>query len=128
MFNINSYQQLSNKSVYTPRGIYRHADAQYLVENNGGPDRRLQEEFYNEFETNYSEDVITKYLNAYFKKNKLIKASEILREDMSDEAIIRLLYILVYAGEELDYSINPLYEKIDTKRFDLYDFEIIRGY
>ncbi|MDY0023595.1 MAG: DUF5716 family protein [Candidatus Izemoplasmatales bacterium] len=128
LFNINSYQQLSNKSVYTPRGIYKHADAQYLVENNGGPDRRLQEEFYNEFETNYSEDVITKYLNAYFKKNKLIKASEILREDMSDEAIIRLLYILVYAGEELDYSINQLYEKIATKRFDLYDFEIIRGY
>ena len=47
---------------------------------------------------------------------------------MSDEAIIRLLYILVYAGEELDYAINPLYEKINNKRFELDDFEIIRGY
>ena len=128
LFNINSYQQLSSRSVYTPRGIYRRSDAQYLVENNGGPDRRLQEEFYNEFETNYSEDVIAKYLKEYFRNNKLIKASEILRDDMSDEAIIRLLYILVYAGEELDYAINPLYEKINNKRFELDDFEIIRGY
>jgi hypothetical protein len=128
LFNINSYQQLSNKSIYTPRGIYKHVEAQYLVENNGGPDRRLQEEFYQEFETNYSEDVISKYLKAYFRHNKLIKASDILRDDMSDEAIIRLLYILVYAGEELDYTINPLYEKINNKRFDLEDFEIIRGY
>jgi TRAP-type uncharacterized transport system substrate-binding protein len=119
---------LSNKSIYTPRGIYKHVEAQYLVENNGGPDRRLQEEFYQEFETNYSEDVISKYLKAYFRHNKLIKASDILRDDMSDEAIIRLLYILVYAGEELDYTINPLYEKINNKRFDLEDFEIIRGY
>jgi hypothetical protein len=47
---------------------------------------------------------------------------------MTDESIVRLLYILVYAGEELDYSINPLYEKINNKRFDLDDFEIIRGY
>jgi hypothetical protein len=128
LFNINSYQQLSNRSVYTPRGIYRHAEAQYLMENNGEPDRRLQEEFYNEFETTYSEDVIAKYLKAYFRNNRLIKASQILRDDMSDEAIIRLLYILVYAGEELDYTVNPLYEKINNKRFDLDDFEIIRGY
>lgn len=128
LFNINSYQQLSSRSVYTPRGIYKHIEAQYLVENNGAPDRRLQEEFYDEFETNYSEDVIAKYLKAYFRKNKLIRASEILRDDMSDESIIRLLYILVYAGEELDYSINPLFEKINNKRFNLDDFEIIRGY
>ncbi|MDD3712537.1 MAG: hypothetical protein PHZ28_03465, partial [Candidatus Izemoplasmatales bacterium] len=73
-------------------------------------------------------DVIAKYLKAYFRNNRLIKASQILRDDMSDEAIIRLLYILVYAGEELDYTVNPLYEKINNKRFDLDDFEIIRGY
>lgn len=128
LFNINSYQQLSQRSIHTPRGIYKRIDAQYLVENNGEPDRRLQEEFYNEFETNYSEEVISKYLRSYFRNNKLIKASEILRDDMSDEAIIRLLYILVYAGEELDYTIKPLFDKINTKRFDLNDFEIIRGY
>jgi len=128
LFNINSYQQLSSRSVYTPRGIYKHADAQYLVENNGAPDRRLQEEFYSEFETNYSEEVIAKYLRTYFRHNASIRASEILRDDMTDESIVRLLYILVYAGEELDYSINPLYEKINNKRFDLDDFEIIRGY
>ncbi|MDD4069427.1 MAG: DUF5716 family protein [Candidatus Izemoplasmatales bacterium] len=128
LFNINSYSQLSNNSIFTPRGIYKHIEAQYLVENNGAPDRRLQEEFYNEFESSYSEDVISKYLREYFKHNKVIKASEILRDDMSDEAIIRLLYILIYAGEELDYAINPLYDKINTKRFNLDDFEIIRGY
>ncbi len=128
LFNINSYQQLSQRSVYTPRGIYKHADAQYLAENNGAPDRRLQEEFYDEFETFYSEDVIAKYLKAYFLHHSIIKASEILRDDMSDESIIRLLYILVYAGEELDYTINPLYEKINNKRFELDDFEILRGY
>ncbi|MFA7561462.1 MAG: Wadjet anti-phage system protein JetA family protein [Candidatus Izemoplasmatales bacterium] len=128
LFNINSYTQVSQKSIYTPRGIYKHAEAQYLVENAEEMDRKLQDEFYNEFETNYSEDVIMKYLRNYFKKNKTIKASEILRDDMSDEAIVRLLYILVYAGEELNYSINQLEEKINIERFDMIDFEIVRGY
>jgi hypothetical protein len=128
LFNINSYTQVSQRSIYTPRGIYKHAEAQYLVENAEEMDRKLQDEFYNEFETNYSEDVIMKYLRNYFKKNKTIKASEILRDDMSDEAIVRLLYILVYAGEELNYSINQLEEKINIERFDMIDFEIVRGY
>lgn len=128
LFNINSYTQISQRSIYTPRGIYKHAQAQYLVENPEEIDRKFQDDFYNEFETNYSEDVIIKYLRNYFKKYKTIKASEILRDDMSDEAIIRLLYILVYAGEELNYSINQLDEKIKIDRFDMIDFEIVRGY
>jgi hypothetical protein len=128
LFNINSYQQLSQNSIYTPRGIYKHIESQYLVENNGSPDYSFQEAFYQEFERNYSEEIIAKYLKEFFKTNNMIKASEILREDMSDEAILRLLYILVYAGEEMNYYINPLDEKIKNKRFDLDDFEIVRGY
>ncbi len=128
LFNINSYQQVSKNAIYTPRGIYKHVESQFLVENNGAPDYKLQEAFYQEFERNYSEEVISKYLKEFFRHNRLIKASEILRDDMTDEAILRLLYILVYAGEELDYYINPLHEKIRSQKFDLDDFEIIRGY
>ena len=47
---------------------------------------------------------------------------------MSDEAILRLLYILIYAGDELDYSIVPLKNDIEHERFKMSDFEIIRGY
>jgi hypothetical protein len=47
---------------------------------------------------------------------------------MSDEAIMRLLYILIYAGDELDYSIIPLRTDIEHHKFRLADFEIIRGY
>jgi len=103
-------------------------DSQYLAENNGGPGVRLQEEFYKEFEQNYSEDVIYEYLMKFFKDNPSIKASEIIRGDMSEEAVLRLLYILVYAGDDLDYYIQPLENEIDHTRFKLADFEIIRGY
>ena len=129
LFNINSYMQLATRSVFIPRGHYKEASDQYLVINtNGEFQRKLQEQFYSEFESSFSEEVISKYLKAYFRQNRIIKASEILRDEMSDEAILRLLYILIYAGDELNYSINPLYQKINNKRFTLDDFEIIRGY
>ncbi len=127
LFNLSSYLQINNNSLYTPRGFYKRVDTQYLVENNGGPGQRLQEEFYKEFERNYSEDVISRYLTTFFEQNKQIKASDIIRNDMSDEAVLRLLYILVYAGDELDYYIQPLKQEIDHKRFKLADFEIIKG-
>jgi len=127
IFNISNYLQIGASSLFTPRGFYKRIDSQYLAENNGGPGLRLQEEFYKEFERNYSEDVISRYLGSFFRENKQIKASEIIREDMSDEAVLRLLYILVYAGDELDYYIQPLKSEIEHTRFRMADFEIIRG-
>ncbi len=83
---------------------------------------------YDEFESlKYTEDVIEKYLNEYFKDNHLIRASEIINDNMSDEAILRLLYILVYAGDEMNYYINPLGKKIKNPRFTIDDFEILKG-
>ncbi|MBU1145522.1 MAG: hypothetical protein KJ971_06685 [Firmicutes bacterium] len=128
LFTLSSNLQISGHSLYTPRGAYSHADAQFLYENEITPSNQLQEDFYKEFETNYSEDVIKKYLNDYFLVKSTIKASEILRSDMSDEAVLRLLYILVYAGDEMNYYIQPLENEIEHKRFQLTDFEIIRGY
>jgi len=128
IFNISNYLQIGPNSLFTPRGFYKRIDSQYLAENNGGPGIKWQEEFYKEFERNYSEDVINRYLMDFFKENKQIKASEIIRNDMSDEAVLRLLYILVYAGDDLDYYIQPLSQEIEHSRFRLADFEIIRGY
>ncbi|MBN2504060.1 MAG: hypothetical protein JXB20_01830 [Bacilli bacterium] len=128
LFTLHQHQQIANSSIYTPRGAYQKAAAQYLQENEITPSNQLQEDFYREFETNYSSDVIKKYLLEYFKTKSSIKASDILRSDMSDEAIMRLLYILIYAGDELDYSIIPLKTDIEHKKFQLKDFEIIRGY
>ncbi len=128
IFNISNYLQIGTSSLFTPRGFYKRIDSQYLAENNGGPGIRLQEEFYKEFERNYSEDVINRYLLEFFRDNTQIKASQIIRDDMSDEAVLRLLYILVYAGDELDYYIQPLTSEIEHTRFRLADFEIIRGY
>jgi len=128
IFNISTYQQIGGSSLFTPRGFYKRIDSQYLVENNGGPGIRLQEEFYKEFERSYSEDVISRYLTDFFRENKQIKASDIIRNDMSDEAVLRLLYILVYAGDELDYFIQPLDAEIEHTRFKLADFEIVRGF
>lgn len=127
LFDITNYSQISNHSLYTPRGFYKRVESQFLLENNGGPGVKLQEAFYKEFERNYSEDVINKYLEEYFKENPLIKASEIIRDDMSDEAVLKLLYILVYSGDELDYYIKPLGREIEHTRFKLTDFEIVRG-
>jgi hypothetical protein len=127
LFNIRTHRMISNESIFTPRGIYEHAGAQYLLENDLTPSEAMQQAFYKEFETNYSEDVIKKYLAAVFIKQPLVKASELLSGDMSDEAILRLLYILVYSGEEMNYYILPLPTTIKHKRFNLNDFQIIRG-
>jgi len=128
LFNVSSYVQLSSNSLYTPRGAYVRVGAQYLEMSEMNPSNQLQEAFYKEFETNFSEDVIKKYLLKFFKEQNRIKASDILRSDMSDDAVLRLLYILVYAGEEMNYFIQPLESDIDHERFKLADFEIIRGY
>lgn len=127
LFDIRTHRQINNDSLFTPRGIYEHAGAQYLLENDVTPSDAMQQAFYKEFETNYSEDVIKKYLTEVFKKQPLIKASELLSNDLSDEAILRLLYILVYSGSEMNYYILPLPTPIKHKRFNLNDFQIIRG-
>ncbi|MFP4478873.1 MAG: Wadjet anti-phage system protein JetA family protein [Candidatus Izemoplasmatales bacterium] len=127
MFTLASYQQISKVSLYTPRGIYKHIENQFLQENDHRFDQTLRDEFYKEFEIHYSEEVIQKYLDEYFRENSLIKASDIIHNDMSDEAILRLLYILVYAGEDMNYYIQPLNTKINNSRFIIDDFEIIKG-
>ncbi len=128
LFDISSHNQISNNSLYTPRGAYSRSIAQYLQDNELNPSVQLQEAFYKEFETNYSEDVIKKYLSKFFEVRRSIKASELLSKDMSDEAVLRLLYILVYAGDEMNYFITPLESEIEHERFTLADFEITRGY
>lgn len=127
MFMLTSYQQISKNSLFKPRGIYKHIETQYLEDINRDYDQSLRDEFYKEFEMHYSEDVIQKYLNEYFIHNTVISANDIVNEDMSDEAILRLLYILVYAGDEMNYYIQPLNRKINHSRFVIDDFEIIRG-
>jgi len=128
LFAVPQSLQISQNSLFTPRGAYSRSREQFLQENQNDPSNQLQEAFYKEFETNYSSDVIKRYLQDYFKNRPSIKASDILRSDMSDESIMRLLYILIYAGDELDYSIVPLKSDIEHERFQLRDFEIIRGY
>ncbi|MGD9910765.1 MAG: Wadjet anti-phage system protein JetA family protein, partial [Candidatus Izemoplasmatales bacterium] len=126
LFNIRTHAVIGESSIFTPRGAYARSNAQFLVENDLTPSVELQEAFYKEFETNYSEDVIKKYLlNIFMAKNK-VRASELLHKDMSEEAVLRLLYILVYAGDEMNYFINPLEDKIDHDRFLMEDFEIVR--
>lgn len=127
LFMLSGYHQVSKDSLFKPRGIYKHIETQYLEDVNHEFDQSLRDEFYREFELQYSEDVIQKYLDEYFTKNLVISASDIVKEDMSDEAILRLLYILVYAGEEMNYYIQPLNRKINHSRFVIDDFEIIRG-
>ena len=128
LINLKTHNVINNNSLYTPRGAYAHTDAQYLLENEITPSNALQEAFYKEFETNYSEEVIKKYLQAMFKQQSIIKASDLVKEDISDDTIMRLLYILVYADGELNYFIRPLDTQIHHKRFKLNDFQIIRGH
>jgi len=127
LFAIRSHRFLNKESLFTPRGVYEHGATQFLLDNESTPSNAMQEAFYKEFETNYSEDVIKKFLNQVFLSQNLIKASELLSGDMTDEAVLRLLYILVYSGDEMNYYILPLGSTIKHKRFNLNDFQIIRG-
>lgn len=127
LVTLKTHNVINNNSLYTPRGAYEHVNAQYLLENDITPSAALQEAFYKEFEANYSEDVIKKYLSAMFKQQAIIKASDLVKDDFSDETIMKLLYILVYADGELNYHIRPLDSPIHHKRFKLNDFQIVRG-
>ena len=127
LFDLRTHRLINNDSLFTPRGVYEHATAQYLLENQAAPSNAMQEAFYKEFETNFSEEVIRRYLQQIFEVQPLVKASEILSGDMSDEAVLRLLYILVYSGEAMNYYIMPLAGTIKHQRFNLNDFQIIRG-
>lgn len=127
MFILSGYQQISKNSLFKPRGIYKHIETQYLEDVNREFNQSLKDEFYKEFERQYSEDVIQKYLDEYFIHNTVISANDIVKDDMSDQAILRLLYILVYAGDEMNYYIQPLNKKINHSRFVIDDFEIIKG-
>lgn len=128
LFTLANYRQISNNSLYTPRGVYKHIKVQYLQDQINDPDQALKDEFYREFERNYSEDVISKFLTSYFGNHSYINASEILKNDMSEETILKILYVLVYAGEDMDYRIKPLDEKIVNDKFELNDFQIVRGF
>lgn len=127
MFTLSTYLQVSKDSLYTPRGIYKRIENQYLEDTSQDFDSRLRDDFYKAFEVHYSEEVIQKFLDDYFRVNHVIKASQIISDEMSDEAILRLLYILVYAGDDMNYYIQPLNQKINNPRFTIDDFEIIKG-
>jgi hypothetical protein len=127
MFTLSGYHQISKDSLFKPRGFYKHIETQYLEDIDHRFDQSLKDEFYKEFEMHYSEEVIKKYLDEYFVDHSVISANDIIKEDMSDEAILRLLYILVYAGDEMNYYIQPLNRRINNTRFVIDDFEIIKG-
>lgn len=127
LFTLRSHGVVNNSSLYTPRGAYVHGEGQFLLDNELTPSVALQEALMKEFETNYSEEVIKKYLAAFFRNQSIVRASELITEDVADEAVLRLLYILVYAGEEMNYYISPLDTVIRHKKFKMYDFQIVRG-
>ena len=127
LFTLRSHGVVNNSSLYTPRGAYVHGEGQFLLDNELTPSVALQEALLKEFETNYSEEVIKKYLAAFFRNQSIVRASELITEDVADEAVLRLLYILVYAGEEMNYYISPLDSVIHHKKFKMYDFQIVRG-
>ncbi len=128
LFTLANYSQVNNNSLYTPRGFYKHVEVQYLSETESIEDEMLKAEFYKEFERNYSEEVIQRYLKSYLNGHGEVRASDILKKDLDEDAIMKILYVLVYAGEEMDYQIKPLDEKISNEKFELTDFQIIRGY
>lgn len=128
IFTLRTHRSITNDSLYVPRGAYSHSEAQLLTTPDVTQSSALQEAFYKEFETFYSEDVIQKYLREFFKLKPKVLASELISKDMSDAAVLRLLYILVYAGEDMGYFISPLSQTIVHPRFELTDFQINRGY
>jgi hypothetical protein len=128
IFTLRTHRSITNDSLYVPRGAYSHSEAQFLNEADVTQSAALQEAFYKEFETFYSEDVIRKYLGEFFLIKPKVLASELISKDMSDEAILRLLYSLAYAGEDMGYFVSALDQSIDHPRFQLTDFQINRGY
>lgn len=126
LFSISNQIELKNESLYTPKEYHPKMKISQLPFGETPDLSDLQDQFLKDFDMEYSEEKIINYVNEVLKITPAIKASSLFAKTPSEEELLRLLYILVYASTSENYSINNINKKFESDEFILNDFEIAR--
>lgn len=126
LFSISKQECLNTSSLYSPKVNYKTFVETKLLEHENVDLDELQNKFIQEFDLEFSEDKVIAFVKDKLLERESFKASELFLKKPSEENLIRLLYILVYASTCEDYQINKLEKNYENDDFILNDFEITR--
>ena len=119
--NLKVYDNES--SLYTPRGSYSRKYNQVLDEYSI-EGFTFDEEFMKQFKNSYNEEEIKVYLDKNLVDGKF-RASNVLNYDCTRSEFLMVVYCIIYSAER-NFEVKLLDNMIDTKRFVVKDFEIIK--
>ena len=126
LFSLCKQESISTDSLYSPKVNYKTFTPVKLTDPEVIDIEDLQNKFIQEFDLEFSEDKVIAFVVERLKYQKSFKASELFINKPTEENLIRLLYILVYASTCEDYQINKLEHNYENDDFIINDFEIAR--
>ena len=126
LFTISQQQQLQINSLQTPKIFSRPIESSALTIKDRPDLDELQKAFLAAYNSKFSEDAIKKYVDMILSHTNTIKASDLFNNNIDEDGITRLLYVLVYGTTSDGYEITKLNEKYETDKFLINDFEIAR--
>lgn len=127
MFKFFNNKLLSSDSLFTPRGYYRTKDLPSIMIDIDFDISQLEEDFYKQYQTDYTEEEVLKQVENILSDKQEIKASLIYdKNNFTEDDMILLLYIIVYSTYETNYEIDILDEKVTLGKYKFNDFIISR--
>ena len=126
LFNLCRQEVINTESLYSPKVNYKSFTPTTILPPEEIDLDDLQNKFLQEFDLEFSEDKVIAFVVDKLKYEKRFKASDLFMNKPTEENLIRLLYILVYASTCEDYQINKLDHNYENDDFILNDFEIAR--
>ena len=119
LYSFRSDKVYSNEvSLYTPRGNYARNYNQILDDQ--GIDFEMNDEFLEQFKTQYNEEYISKWMD-----NNQMRASSILDFNSTDDVVMMVVYSVILAVDK-GYNVELCDNTIEHKKFSLRDFIIRR--
>ena len=126
LFTISQQQQLQTNSLQSPKIFSRPIESSALTVHDRPDLDELQKAFLDAYNSKFSEVAIKKYVDMILSQTQTIKASDLFRNNIDEDGMTRLLYVLVYGTTSDGYEITKLNEKYETDKFLINDFEIAR--
>ena len=126
LFTISQQQQLQTNSLQSPKIFSRPIESSALTIHDRPDLDELQKAFLDAYNSKFSEVAIKKYVDMILSQTETIKASDLFKNNIDEDGMTRLLYVLVYGTTSDGYEITKLNEKYETDKFLINDFEIAR--
>lgn len=126
LFTISQQQALSMESLQTPRIISKPMVASALNLKDRPDLDELSQAFLDAYNSKFSEVAIMKYVDLILSKRDKVKASELFEDNIDEDGLTRLLYVIVYGTTSEKYEVTKLDDIYENEKFQINDFEIKR--